>query len=280
MARVIWTEPRLREPNNLVRRAARGGEAATPMERVGLRAAARLFARHQPVTTSMVALALIIPMYLVIGGILIPGRVVHEPAIWLDLAIQLEPSWALIYLSLFLAALLPAFVVHQQEMLGRTVNAFLAMWLVAYVFFLVYPTIGPRPIAKVVGDDFSAWLVRSIYSSDFRYNCFPSLHVAQCFLAALVCHHIHRGVGAAAGVWAALVGVSTVYTKQHYVLDVIAGALLAYFAYFVFLRSYPREATPEIERRLAPLLALGAVGTYGLMVGILWIAYMSGFTIS
>jgi membrane-associated phospholipid phosphatase len=84
---------------------------------------------------------------------------------------------------------------------------------------------------------------------------------------------VHRGVGVVAGVWAFFVGVSTLYTKQHYILDVIAGAFLAYAAYLVFLRSYPREAIPESERRLAPVLALGAFGTYGLAVAGLWLWY-------
>ena len=266
--------------NNLFERPPDAGESAT--SKIGLRFwdAARLFSRHQPITIPMVALALIIPIYLFIGGVLVPGLTVNEPAMTLDYAIPLEPAWSVIYLSLFLAALLPVFVVHQPEMVRRTVNAFLAIWLVAYVFFLAYPTIGPRPIAKVVGDNFSVWLLQCIYASDVRYNCFPSLHVAQCFLAALVCYRIHRGVGAVAGVWAALVGVSTVFTKQHYLLDVISGALLAYLAYCVFLRSYPHTATPELERRLAPLLAFGAVGTYGIIVGIMWIAFVNGVVIS
>lgn len=265
--------------NDLHMGATRIGEV-TACDSVGFRTAARLFTRPQPVTISMIALALIIPFYLVIGGALVPGRTVYMPAVWLDHALPVEPAWSVIYLSLFLAALLPVFVVHQQELVRRTVHAFLAIWLVAYVFFLVYPTIGPRTSARIVGDGFSSWLLQSIYSSDVRHNCFPSLHVAQCVLAALVCDRVHRGVGAATGLWAALVGVSTVYTKQHYVLDVISGAVLAYLAHCVFLRHYPREATPEIERRLAPFLALGAVGTYGIIVGMMWIAYLNGFVVT
>ncbi|MBC8022479.1 MAG: phosphatase PAP2 family protein, partial [Burkholderiales bacterium] len=100
------------------------------------------------------------------------------------------------------------------------------------------------------------------------------LHVAQCFLAALTCHRVHRGVGASLGVWAFFVALSTLYTKQHYVLDAIAGAVLAYGAYFVFLRDYPREATPEPERRLAPLLALAAFAIYGLIVIVFGVLYL------
>jgi membrane-associated phospholipid phosphatase len=106
-----------------------------------------------------------------------------------------------------------------------------------------------------------------------RYNCFPSLHVAQCFLAAFAVHRVHRGVGMVAVLWAFLVGVSTVYTKQHYVLDVVGGIVLASVACAIFLRGYAREAIPESERRLAPILAAGAFATYGVLVAILWIVY-------
>jgi membrane-associated phospholipid phosphatase len=103
--------------------------------------------------------------------------------------------------------------------------------------------------------------------------------VAQCFLAALVCHRVHRGVGAVAIGWAFLVALSTLFTKQHYVLDVVGGMLLAGVAHFAILRSYPRDAVPERERRLAPVLALAAAGMYALAVVGLWCLYTVGATI-
>ena len=45
-------------------------------------------------------------------------------------------------------------------------------------------------------------------------------------------------------------------------------------AYAVFLRSYPREAVPEFDRRLAPTLAWCAAGIYGLAVAGFWVAYL------
>jgi membrane-associated phospholipid phosphatase len=118
--------------------------------------------------------------------------------------------------------------------------------------------------------------LRVIYSIDARYNCLPSLHVAQCFLAAFSCSVVHRGVGIVAIVWASFVALSTLYTKQHYVLDVITGILLACVAYAIFLRKYPREAIPERERRYAPLMAAGAVGVYGVILLTFWILYALG----
>lgn len=239
--------------------------------RVSVRMAARLFTRPQPVTAPMVALFAIIPGYLVIGELVAGGRL-HAPDLPWDRAIPMDPAWSMVYVSLFLAALLPVFVVHQQELIRRVVLAYLSIWLVAYAIFLAYPTIAPQH-AEVVGDGFNAVALRAIHDADVQYNCFPSLHVGQCFLASLTCYSVHRGVGIVTGVWAALVGVSTLYTKQHYFVDVVAGVVLAAVAYLVFLRSYPRDATPAWERRLAPVLALGAFGLYGLMVVGLWLLY-------
>jgi hypothetical protein len=75
---------------------------------------------------------------------------------------------------------------------------------------------------------------------------------------------VHRGVGFAATLCASLVGLSPLYAKQHYILDVIAGVLLACVAYAVFLRNYPCDAVPQLDRRVAPLLALVIIGIIGI----------------
>jgi membrane-associated phospholipid phosphatase len=255
-------------------RVARGhGERQTFTQ---LRAAAQLFRREQPVTPALIGLALVVPIYLWIGGPWMQGRHPHAPAIALDSAFGLDGRWSLVYLSLFLAALLPAFVIHQQGLVRRTLRAYLATWLAAYAVFLSYPTVGPANPALVHGAGFSAWLLEQIYASDLRLNCLPSLHVAQCTLAALACRRVHLGLGLVLLLWASLVALSTLYTKQHYVLDVIAGAVLGYLSYHVFIRGYRPELTPPAERALAPVLAVGALAAYGLIVLALWLAFRAG----
>jgi membrane-associated phospholipid phosphatase len=241
-----------------------------------LLAAARLFARPQRLTAPMVALFAIIPVYLVIGAYA-SKRTLHSPELALDRAWPLQPEWSLVYVSLFLAALLPVFVVHQQRLIGRVVLAYLSVWLFAYAVFLLYPTAAPAH-PKVIGTGFWAVALRTIYDSDVPYNCFPSLHVAQCFLAVFACSRVHRGVGIVTLAWASLVALSTLFTKQHYVADVIGGILLAWVAHLAFLRGYPREATPEMERRLAPVLAAAAFTLYGLIAVGLWLLYLASMT--
>ena len=219
--------------------------------------------------STLVSLA---PIYFVIGA-LTRGRSTYAPEIALDRALSLQPAWMLVYGSLYVfVVILPLLVVRQQELIRRAMQAYLMVMIVAYVGFLLYPTAAPRP-AHVFGDGFAAWSLRLTYSLDTPYNCFPCLHVAYAYVSALTCYRVHRGVGAAAGLWVALIGVSTLYTKQHYVVDVIAGALAAYVAYVVFLRSYPREAVAESDRRRAPFRALGVIGIFGIMVAGFWVAY-------
>jgi membrane-associated phospholipid phosphatase len=87
-------------------------------------------------------------------------------------------------------------------------------------------------------------------------------------------------VGQAAVSWAALIGLSTLYTKQHYAVDVVAGVVAAVVAYAIFLRSHPRESVAVVDRQRAPLRALTAVGVFAAAVVGFWIAYqidMRGF---
>lgn len=228
--------------------------------------------RPYRLTISMVALMLLVPFYIFIGE-LMPGRPLHVPALPLDRAVPLEPVWALVYGSLYLfLIMLPVFVIRQEEQIRRTVLAYLTVWVVAYVCFLAYPTMAPRPVA-VMGQGFGVWGLRFLYSADPPFNCFPSLHVAHSFVSALACYRVHRGVGIGAGLCAALVGVSTLYTKQHYVLDVVTGIFLAGVACAVFLRGYSRERVPELDRRLAPIIAIGLFAILGLAVACIWVVY-------
>ena len=231
--------------------------------------------RPYPVSAPMVVLVSLVPFYIFIARI-VANRTLHAPALVLDSLLPLQPAWALVYGSVYLfLILLPVFVIRQQAHIRRTVFAYLFVWILAYVCFLVYPTVAPRP-ASVMGEGFAVWGLRFLYSADPPYNCFPSLHVAHAFVSALTCYRLHRNVGVAAVICAVLVAVSTLFTKQHYVADVIAGGVLAFLAYAVFLRTYPLEPIPEVDRRAAPLLALVVIGIVGLGFVAYWLAYKLG----
>jgi membrane-associated phospholipid phosphatase len=226
----------------------------------------------------MIAMVLLVPFYIFIAE-LMPGRRLHAPELPLDRALPLQPAWALVYGTLYLfLILLPLFVVRQEDQIRRTLLAYLTVWITAYVCFLLYPTAAPRPVS-VVGTGFAVWGLKFLYGADPPFNCFPSLHVAHSFVSALTCHLVNRGLGIAALAGAALVGAATLFTKQHYLLDVVAGVLLAGMAYLAFLRGFPRDAVPPADRRAAPLLAAGVVTLLALVAACFWVAYAMGVAV-
>lgn len=254
----------------------RDPSASPPEEiRITWRTVGQALTRPYPVTIPMVLLVSLVPLYLVIAGRARVGAV-HAPALPLDRLLPLAPTWALVYGALYaFLIVLPVVVVQRAELIRRTVWAYLTVWTVAYICFLLYPTVAPRP-DTVMGKGFAVWGLRFLYDADPPYNCFPSLHVAHSFVSALASYRVHRTLGFVAISCASLVAISTLFTKQHYVADIVAGTLLALAAYAVFLRGDSRASVPELHRRLAPRLALVVAGIVGLGFACYWVAYRLG----
>jgi membrane-associated phospholipid phosphatase len=229
---------------------------------------------------TMLASALVsfVPLYFVIGA-MTRGRATYVPEIALDRAIPVQPAWMLVYGSLYVfVVILPLLVVRRWEIGRRAMQAFLAVMIVSYVGFLLYPVAAPRPAQMPVGG-FLSWTLRLAYALDTPYGCFPSLHVAYSFVSALTCYRVHKGVGIGAAAWASLIGLSTLFTKQHYAVDVVAGAALALVAYAVFLRGVPRELVTASDHRRARRGALAVVALYGVVVAGFWVLYRTGIVV-
>jgi membrane-associated phospholipid phosphatase len=218
------------------------------------------------------ALVSLVPMYFVIA-ILTRGRDTARPELALDRMIPLQPAWMYVYGSLYVFAMvLPLLVVRDRALVRRAMQGYVLVILLSYAVFLIYPTSAPR-LEAIAVSGFSTWTLRALYEMDPPYNCFPSLHVAYAFVAAVACRRVHRGVGAAAIAWAALIAISTLFTKQHYVADVLGGTAAALLAERLFLRRHPPQATPEDDRRRAPARALAAAAIYAVMIVAFAVAY-------
>lgn len=109
------------------------------------------------------------------------------------------------------------------------------------ITFIVLPTALPadfRP--QTLGGGVFDFMCRIIYANDMPYNVCPSLH---CYEA--VCIHIMTFYGThlkkryalriSSAVLAVLICLSTVYTKQHSIIDMVVGILLAAVICFAVL---------------------------------------------
>jgi hypothetical protein len=154
-----------------------------------------------------------------------PVFITHIP--WDDW-IPFAPAWVWVYLIPYLIG--PAlFVALSPQTFRWFVPRGLFIVGLTLVIFIVCPTqTGPRPSAAFLGDGATGWLYHSMVEVDEPpANAAPSLHVSlTCLLALALVRDFPRlwpvwlgGVG--------LVWLSTLMTRQHHVIDVATGALLA-----------------------------------------------------
>lgn len=195
----------------------------------------------------------------------------------LDRAIPFWPPAQLIYFSVYLFVVLPAFLVRDMRAFTRTVYGFCATQAVAYSVFLLFPTrYIERPAAFPIDSLFS-WGVAFNYVFDPPYNNFPSLHVGNSMFAAFIALRIDRKVGWGAMALAIAIAASTLLVKQHWIVDVVAGTALAYASYrFIVLPGIPKDKTRE-ELAFPRSYVLGLCVVYLLIVVVVAILYKSGW---
>src|SRR3972149_4843778 len=97
---------------------------------------------------------------------------------------------------------------------------------------------------------------------DQPYNLVPSLHISLLAVIWPVYHRHTTGLlRSAINSWFVLVGLSTVFTYQHHVIDVLSGALVALACFYLFPDredSDPRRAPPPPNLKGAAGCALPA----------------------
>ncbi|MFQ5659366.1 MAG: phosphatase PAP2 family protein [Gammaproteobacteria bacterium] len=174
-----------------------------------------------------------------------------DPARALDLSSSLderipfvaETVW--VYIWIFPAALIPLFTVRSRQLFRRLSFAYASVIILSLICFMLWPVTSNGLRVDVAALDpgrFSDWGVKLLYSIDPPYNLFPSLHLSIATLAACSAGKARRfyGVITFVGVGMVLVSISTV--KQHFVLDGLAGLVLALIIYMIILRPYRRPA--------------------------------------
>ena len=161
----------------------------------------------------------------------------------LDTAIPFVPQMVIFYLYLFyafviLTMLYFAFVDYRKGYaLGWSLVAINGIAILIYIVFPV-STFWYRQelLAHPMVGNFWASQVYHIFATDTPFNCFPSLHAAVsaiCFYtwfqyAKVKPSRTTKTVAVAAFVIAAGVILSTLFIKQHYIADEIAGIALAW----------------------------------------------------
>ena len=104
--------------------------------------------------------------------------------------------------------------------------------LICYVIYFFFQTTVPRP--TLVGDNLINNLVQWVYTKDKPVNCFPSIHVLTTFIIMLASLHIknkHLAHTICIHLVGTLIIISTLFVKQHVILDMIGSMFLITFLY-------------------------------------------------
>jgi membrane-associated phospholipid phosphatase len=100
--------------------------------------------------------------------------------------------------------------------------------MIASIIFILYQTTVPR--TQIYGNDILTKIMLLIYANDKPVNCLPSIHVFTCYLIMRVIPSSNLKNprnNLITAFFSITIIISTLFTKQHAILDVLTGIVLA-----------------------------------------------------
>jgi membrane-associated phospholipid phosphatase len=158
-----------------------------------------------------------------------------EPKLPIDI-FPLWPIWVLPYVlcyPLWAFSFIWAVLKMHDRMFRSFALAFLVTCSISVAVFMLYPTYVRQ--FEIPGGDIYSTLLRFFHESAGRYNALPSGHI---YISALLAFFYSLWYPRAKLLWMLIlvvVSFSTLFTAQHYVLDILAGLLVAAIGYSVGL---------------------------------------------
>ncbi|MCB2356233.1 phosphatase PAP2 family protein [Clostridium estertheticum] len=156
---------------------------------------------------------------------------------FVDKLIPFNKFFILPYISwyIFIAIFSVILCIYDKEKYFKLLITLDLGMIMCYIIYYFYPTYVPRPI--ILGTDFFSNLVLRLYAVDNPYNCFPSIHVLNSVLITLYIYEsemVSKCIKAICIIMSFSIVLSTMFIKQHYFADVIAGIIFAFILYFCF----------------------------------------------
>lgn len=118
--------------------------------------------------------------------------------------------------------------------------------------YLLFPN-GLQLRPEVTGDNFLCTIAKLLYTIDTPTNVCPSIHVASTAAVCLVVWRAKQFQGrpvikAVMLLWSTLIILSTVFLKQHSVIDVVCGILLSLVLYWIAYSPWMEKHSPFREK--------------------------------
>ena len=149
------------------------------------------------------------------------GKEVFTHSISLDNNIPLASWFVYFYLLMFVLIFIP----FNKKNAKRIALNYIIAVLIAFLFFIIFPTATYRPLIQE--NNINDLIVNLVYSADGNYNAFPSLHAALLTLSFYFLLKYKNKIAYKLLIIYVLSMVSPLFIRQHYILDILSGILLA-----------------------------------------------------
>ena len=166
-----------------------------------------------------------------------PATAPRQLKLWIDDVIPYWPSWVWIYSCIYYPLILYLnFIVESPQQFTYVAVSYVLLLALQMLFFVLFPVTTPPQWRafnreRTLSERFLALVQRFDASS----NCFPSMHVSVAMLSAF---HLLPHIGPSAFAFPVIIALSCLFTKQHYLVDLPAGALLGWTTYRIFALVY------------------------------------------
>ena len=162
-----------------------------------------------------------------------PAAAPREFRLPIDDRIPYSPRWVWIYSFLYYTVIVAInwTVTSPRQFLYVAISYMLLLGF-QMLFFVFLPVATPAEWRTcTTGRGRSERFLAFVQNFDARSNSFPSMHTSVATLTAL---HLYPAFGPVVFAFPVLIGLSCLFTKQHYIVDLPAGALLGWLVFKLF----------------------------------------------
>lgn len=148
------------------------------------------------------------------------------PLLWIDRRAGFDPDWVWVYQSVYLLTGTLPWLATSREQLMRYVRGFIALATISFAIYVFFPVQIPRPFTA---DPTGLYWLLLLY--DGPYNAIPSLHAGFLYYTLAFARRVFgpppTWIAMVLISWSLLILWSTLATKEHYAVDLVAGIALA-----------------------------------------------------
>lgn len=165
-----------------------------------------------------------------LAPVLAKGRTHYDFTLPIEESIPVLPVWTIAYIGCFAVWIVNFILIcrESQEICFHFLASEAIAKVICGLFFVFLPTTNIRP--ELTGQDCFTWALNLIYFLDRPVNLFPSIHCMDVWFAwrgLRPCKKVPRAYKHCSLLFAGLVFCSVLFTKQHVIVDIFGGILVA-----------------------------------------------------